>query len=91
MAALRPICEGLSACGAGAGGFVVCVLKQNHSFEALVKTIDNLRKQLSDIDDNSTSPLSLHSILVNQRGVEVSVYNNISSIEDFLIHSNLYI
>lgn len=55
---LNNISCGLCACGAGAGGFIVCILKKDFSK-------DNIEEKLLKLRLLSNDPLTIHTININ--------------------------
>jgi len=70
LASLRPYCCGLSICGAGAGGYAICVLHK----DAFVgqNAQEGLAKLVYDIDPL----LSVHSLGIDLDGVSSTQYEN---------------
>jgi hypothetical protein len=58
---LRPLCSGISLCGAGAGGFVVLVLKTSSSLEDVEQRTASYA-QLTGVE------LSVHRATINSDG-----------------------
>ena len=65
---LRPLCAGLSLCGAGAGGFGVLVLKQDSSISDLNRAVDAINSGLPDVELR----LSVHSVQLDLAGITSS-------------------
>lgn len=69
LAQLRPLCSGLSLCGAGAGGFATVILKRDVSESSLRELIDAIN--LSNGEDVTESEkLSVHSVTVDWIGIQ---------------------
>lgn len=68
LAHLRPYCAGLSLCGAGAGGYAVCILKADiniDSIRSIVKNLQSTGLPYSGMD------LAVESISVDTAGLVV--------------------
>ena len=65
LAQLSPYCMGLSLCGAGAGGFAVCILRQGALDTQHESSFDALRRVVESLDPT----LSVHRIEVDLEGV----------------------
>jgi hypothetical protein len=74
---LKPLSAGVGVCGAGAGGYIVIILKRNISYYGLMDKIISLNQK-----KNATEHLSLHRINMDYEGLEVS---EVSS-NDILLH-----
>lgn len=66
LSQLRPLCSGLSLCGAGAGGFASVVLKRDVSVSELRELIDTLNAQNRT---NHADLLSLHTVSIDCSGI----------------------
>ena len=83
---LRPLCCGLSLCGAGAGGFAVLILKQQNTLQdvhTLVQSIitmeeDSNRDKLND----SNFILSVHTVKIDEIGIVSDILSNITDISN---------
>lgn len=71
LGSLRPFAEGLSLCGAGAGGFAVIILKREASLADLEALVRHLNGDISSQDS-----LSVHTIKVDRSGIKTSRYND---------------
>jgi len=63
LASLRPYCCGLSICGAGAGGYAICILHKN-AFNG-----QNLMEGLTSLMHEIDPLLSVHSLGIDLNGV----------------------
>ena len=65
---------GHSLCGAGGGGFAVVVLRK----EANKETLENIIHEFNNLQnhDSSLAPMTVHTLLVDEIGIQVSVHNN---------------
>ena len=77
LAKLRPYCYGLGLCGAGAGGFAVCILKESNE-----KAVQHFRAAVSEVDAH----LTVHRVQVDMTGVFAQSvhFPEQNSIVDFL-------
>jgi len=69
LAHLRPLCTGLSLCGAGAGGFATVILKHDVSEAALRELIDAINVSNGE-DVAESEKLSVHSVTVDWIGIQ---------------------
>mmetsp|Transcript_9953 Transcript_9953/g.15009 ORF Transcript_9953/g.15009 Transcript_9953/m.15009 type:complete len:1065 (-) Transcript_9953:76-3270(-) len=74
------VCCGVSACGAGAGGFIACILAPEYGKSCMEKVIDDLNAS------SSHCVLTVHDVRVNNHGVDGSTIDLACkhSIEDAL-------
>src|SRR5690242_16080293 len=71
LSTLRPICDGLSLCGAGAGGYAVVILKRDvpkSSLEQLVMELNRQQQQCED-EGSESGMLSVHEVCLDSEGV----------------------
>lgn len=86
LARMRPLCEGLSLCGAGAGGFAIAVLKSDRNqldLESCVRTYerelggDSSARSANDGEESQLrleseeALLTVHSLRVDTEGIAV--------------------
>lgn len=67
MDSIRPLCYGLSLCGAGAGGFAALIVEQGVDFNSIQAVINKLNEELED-------KLSLHQVAVDEVGLAVEEF-----------------
>ena len=60
---LRPYCSGLSLCGAGGGGFAICILKSTCTKDDLIKSVD-------EFNTINQSSLTIHDVKVDSDGIK---------------------
>jgi hypothetical protein len=88
VSTLQPISVGISACGAGAGGFVVCILKRDSCLADLEHLVHSLQTSGHQHSGNAKELglLSVHTVSVNNVGVDVSVQSEMNnrSTEEYL-------
>ncbi len=63
---LRPLCSGLSLCGAGAGGFASVILKRDTSVSELRALVEKINTENGTKDADQ---LSLHTVSVDCSGI----------------------
>lgn len=69
---LKPLCLGMSLCGAGAGGFAVLLCNPNTTTADVENRVAELNVKLTEVADNgATSVLSVHSVAIDNSGLEV--------------------
>jgi hypothetical protein len=73
---LEPLSCGLSLCGAGAGGYVVCILKRARDEESLKEAVYNLFDSHLD-----AKRLTVDKVVVDNKGLEVEVLREDLSME----------
>lgn len=61
------MCDAASACGAGAGGFVACILREGSQISDLQDVLNSINQE----NGESRSNLTLHSIEINEVGISV--------------------
>ena len=64
---LRPICDGLSLCGAGAGGFAVLLLQKDVSYDAAKEFVE-IHSQAVITDAGLSNKLSCHRVTICEDG-----------------------
>jgi hypothetical protein len=64
---LRPLCVGLSLCGAGAGGFAVAVLKRGFTQVDLSRLVQEINATSSV---SAGDVLSVHSVRIDDEGIQ---------------------
>lgn len=69
LAQLRPLCSGLSLCGAGAGGFATVILKRDVTESALRELIDAINEANGE-DVAESEKLSVYSVTVDWIGIQ---------------------
>lgn len=79
LSRLNETCAGVSACGAGAGGFVVCFLRRGVNVKDLAKVIKCVREEVSVAEPCSPQTMvSLHAVKINMSGVVSSASNGLN-------------
>mmetsp|Transcript_18186 Transcript_18186/g.34051 ORF Transcript_18186/g.34051 Transcript_18186/m.34051 type:complete len:1213 (-) Transcript_18186:57-3695(-) len=68
MDRLGVVCSAASACGAGAGGFIVCFLRRSATVDQLAAVLKHAREDGATVDSTS-----LHPVRVNMKGVVSTV------------------
>jgi len=76
---VRPICSGMSLCGAGAGGFAVVILKSTC-------TKDDLIKAVNEFNTINHILLTVHSVTVDNDGIKSKTFDSTlhANLEDYL-------
>ena len=91
LQALRPLCEGLSLCGAGAGGYAVVVLKRDVTCASLARTIYTINQEFKNAAATATALgggneeqgssvgdcLSLHSVDIDMKGIQSHLVSSV--------------
>ena len=70
LAKLRPICSGVSLCGAGAGGFAVVVLKREFGESRLRNVVADINCANKSSSDD-TSLVSVHRVTLDWNGIQM--------------------
>ena len=65
MNSVRPLCYGVSLCGAGGGGFMLCITKTTHA-------VDLIRQRLKD-DGFLSEDVQVHSASIDYTGLQIVV------------------
>jgi hypothetical protein len=85
---IRPHTVGLSLCGAGAGGFLVAILQQDHSIEHIEDAIHRYKIESCGEDDfhDDSMKMSIHRISINSQGIHTTTQRGavITPISDYL-------
>lgn len=68
LSQLRPLCSGLSLCGAGAGGFASVILKRDASVSELRMLVEQINSHNMH-RTNDADLLSLHAISIDCSGI----------------------
>ena len=69
LAQLRPLCSGLSLCGAGAGGFAAVILKRDVTELALRELVDAIN-MFNGESVAESEQLSVHNVTVDWIGIQ---------------------
>ena len=81
---LRPLCTGLSLCGAGAGGFAAVILKREFTLSDLQRCVEGINAGLllGEGVANQGELLSMHTAEIDWDGLQCTVYGYILSSGD---------
>jgi hypothetical protein len=69
---LSPHCDGLSLCGAGAGGYAVVILKDDDSVGNVAAILDEINQSIVGEVDRM---LSLHRVTVDAVGLHAQLHS----------------
>lgn len=72
---LRPLCSGLSLCGAGAGGFAAVILKQDYTLTDLQRVVQDINTCLQSGGAGVDDLLSLHTAGIDWQGMQCVVHS----------------
>eukprot|EP01038_Epipyxis_sp_PR26KG_P004331 gene4331-6132_t len=75
---LRPISEGVTLCGAGAGGYAAIILKAGYTYEDLTVIISDYNN-CQNFERNESNILSIHKIKIEEQGLFTSFFENIDN------------
>ena len=75
--------EGLSLCGAGAGGFAVVILKEKKNRADLFAKLNEFTSQRTKIEGNDfNKDLSISSIIIDTKGISTKEFHETQQLRD---------
>ena len=82
---LSGLCVGLSLCGAGAGGFLVAILKADVDRNSFQRALSSYIKTEETFFESQKMKLSIHQVMVDKEGISARTYeDHQGDLSDFL-------